>query len=496
MKNALVLLVAGFLFATTGKVRAEIEFTFPQNALTTQPAAVFVAGSFNDWNTAATPMALAGTTWTARLQLPDGRHFYKFVWRDRRGQTNWMNDPTNPFMADNGSHGANNFMDVRGGVRVVVPDGLEAFEWPPSPTRWAVAHAGERSWLTPVTVGMYPPQPRKASEKWVGVAGDFNDWRLGQFSLVRCRDDVWRAFIPIRRPFSYKIIAEGRWYYDRGNDPLPAIELSGPGGAPRPIPPKAISHVPDGYGRFNAYREQPVVTSPALAVIDRPVFPGNPRDLDEISSCAKSCDYGRAVALARKVREVNAEASGATATLVLQALALEAQIHRRWARLDEAVPCWQAIMASDRDTTMTRQAAQELAAYHLYVTNDYRAARTVCEWAMKRMRASPEAVAIFTKYAASTLGEHRYVETLATVETTLGFLPPPDGKNKDYACAITEVWLVKGYCHFHLKQWDKAREAFHKVIEIHPWSDSQNVQKAQKWLGFVERRKIDPYDPL
>ena len=41
---------------------------------------VYVAGSFNKWDPKATPMARVGSgPWTARLDLPAGRHEYKFL---------------------------------------------------------------------------------------------------------------------------------------------------------------------------------------------------------------------------------------------------------------------------------------------------------------------------------------------------------------------------------------------------------------------------------
>lgn len=42
--------------------------------------AVFLAGSFNDWDPTATPMARGdGGDWTASLKLAPGRYEYKFV---------------------------------------------------------------------------------------------------------------------------------------------------------------------------------------------------------------------------------------------------------------------------------------------------------------------------------------------------------------------------------------------------------------------------------
>lgn len=42
--------------------------------------AVFLAGTFNDWRTDATPLAKDDKgTWRASLKLPSGRHEFKFV---------------------------------------------------------------------------------------------------------------------------------------------------------------------------------------------------------------------------------------------------------------------------------------------------------------------------------------------------------------------------------------------------------------------------------
>lgn len=42
--------------------------------------AVFIAGTFNDWNPEATPMKRAPSgRWRVALQLPPGRHEFKFI---------------------------------------------------------------------------------------------------------------------------------------------------------------------------------------------------------------------------------------------------------------------------------------------------------------------------------------------------------------------------------------------------------------------------------
>jgi len=483
-----VVLAAGAAFS-------DIEFQVPNDAFSSAPAAVFLAGSFNDWKTTATPMTREGAYWTARLALPDGRHFYKFVWQDARDNIHWINDPTNPFIADNGERGANNFVDVQAGRRAPILNGLEAFQWPPSrqTSIWVVD--GPRRWRQPFDGP--PPRIPSGTEnpRWVSVAGDFNDWRMSQFPLVRCPDGLWRAYIPIQRPFSYKLIVGGRWLVDPSNEVAAEIEIT-PGRETKGLQRKGRYRVPDGFGQHNSFREQAIVSSPSLVTIDRTIQPGNLAGLDVITSHARAADYGRAVALARKVREVNIRATGADAPIVLKTLALEAKIHKRWAQLDEAAECWKALVATDRNTTDTRRSAHELVAYYLFVKRDQARARAVGEWLLRQSPTGPGAVQIMAAYAASSIQEHRYDEGLATVEQSLARFAPPDGKDDNYAYAITELWLIKGICHFHRKEWDKAKEAFNRVIEIHPFADAHNVLKARKWLGFVERRQIDPYDPF
>ena len=59
---------------------------------------VAVAGSFNQWNAAATPLLRSGTAgvWTATLTLPAGQHQYAFVVDGSR----WVPDPAAPGVDD------------------------------------------------------------------------------------------------------------------------------------------------------------------------------------------------------------------------------------------------------------------------------------------------------------------------------------------------------------------------------------------------------------
>lgn len=58
---------------------------------------VTVVGDFNDWNVAATPLALEDGVWTGTVPLSPGRHVYAFV---VNGQT-WIADPRAPQATDN-----------------------------------------------------------------------------------------------------------------------------------------------------------------------------------------------------------------------------------------------------------------------------------------------------------------------------------------------------------------------------------------------------------
>jgi hypothetical protein len=331
-------------------------------------------------------------------------------------------------------------VEVRGGARIVATDGLERFEW------------------------------RAPNAKWVAVAGDFNGWYLGQFRLVKQPDGLWIAYLPIKRPFSYKFIIDGLWKIDAD---------------------RAVQRVPNNFGEYNSFRPAQVVTSPSSATIEREVVAGDMRALDIITSYATSGDYGCAVAWARRVAEVNAAALGTTSPLVLRALDLEASIHKRWNRLDDAAACWQRLAEASVETTETARAIAELAAYYLYVKADKAAGKQLNEIAMARAPNNVELVRAIVRWLYLEFQEGRVEETLATLDQLLARLPQPN-MDKQYAGELTELWLLKGAAHNRLKQTDRARQAFEKVIEVSPWTDSQNAQNARHWLethGFGSTSK-------
>lgn len=85
----------------------------------------------------------------------------------------------------------------------------------------------------------------------------------------------------------------------------------------------------------------------------------------------------------------------------------------------------------------------------------------------------------------ATYEEHRDDLVVAEAEFWLKALPPPQGRDKEYACQLSELWLFKAYAHEHLRQWDRARDACRKLIDMHPYPDSQNVFQAKDILRVV-----------
>lgn len=69
---------------------------------------VFVAGSFNDWKPAATPLKSAGDgRWAVELSLPPGRYEYRFI-----ADGEWVDDPDAKEVVPNPHGGANALLVV------------------------------------------------------------------------------------------------------------------------------------------------------------------------------------------------------------------------------------------------------------------------------------------------------------------------------------------------------------------------------------------------
>jgi len=431
-RKSLVLL--GLVIALANVAAAQIPFAVAHERFTTPPKALFVAGSFNGMSTTATSMTCEGKVWRTAVKLPDGRHYYKFHGVDAKGAPLWLNDPVNPFLADDGKHGAYNFIDVQGGKIALNFEGLERFQ-----------------------LAGYP------QAKWVCVAGDFNDWYLGQYRLAQQPDGSWVGFLPIRRPFAYKFIIDGIWRLD---------------------PDRAGSQaVPNGIGESNSWRPQANVREPSQATITRTIQAGEAAELDRITSLAREADYGGAVALARKVAEVNTEAQGSTAPIVLKARALEGRIHKRWNRWSDAAACWRQLADSGVVTPETVEGIRELAMYYLYIAKDREAGRQLVEIAVGHAADNVEMVKTISHWFVITLREGNPELTIQSLDETLALLPTAQQGGKPYACELSELWLIKAAAHYRLGQRKQAREAYLKILEVHPYEDGLNPQRARTWLA-------------
>ncbi len=72
------------------------------------PGRVAVAGTFNDWDPARTPMQKRGDGWAALLLLPPETHEYVFVIDGER----WVPDPLAPRTRDDGFGNANSVLEL------------------------------------------------------------------------------------------------------------------------------------------------------------------------------------------------------------------------------------------------------------------------------------------------------------------------------------------------------------------------------------------------
>jgi hypothetical protein len=70
---------------------------------------VTVAGTFNGWLPTANPMQHHGDLWYALIDLPYGRHTYRFL----VDGTRWMVDPDNPRRGGDGMGGTVSILSVR-----------------------------------------------------------------------------------------------------------------------------------------------------------------------------------------------------------------------------------------------------------------------------------------------------------------------------------------------------------------------------------------------
>ncbi len=86
------------------RLSRRIHLEFKHETATT----IYVAGTFNDWRPAATPMvALGEGRWAKDLALPPGSYEYRLV-----ADGEWMPDPAAPKTVPNPFGGVNSVLEV------------------------------------------------------------------------------------------------------------------------------------------------------------------------------------------------------------------------------------------------------------------------------------------------------------------------------------------------------------------------------------------------
>lgn len=188
---ALALLVVA-LALPAGATEVTFRFRPPQGART-----VTVAGSFNDWSTAAAPMADVDRDglWQVTLDLEPGDHQYKYVVNG----SDWHTDETAAEFAPDGFGGRNSVVTVGAEPMSVGDEAPDAAAEPEG---------------TPVTFRFRPPERQVNA---VSVAGTFNAWDAAAHPMVDADGDgLWQVTLRLAPGrHAYQFVVDGiRWHTD------------------------------------------------------------------------------------------------------------------------------------------------------------------------------------------------------------------------------------------------------------------------------------------
>lgn len=172
---------------------------------------VSLAGSFNNWDKAATPMKVAadGLTWSATLPLDLGVYQYKFV----LDGDNWISDPTTQVAPD----GSGNSL-----LTLTATGNASRFEGEVTP-----GNADKVEFITPDSLRKTGGLPHefvyRADKKLdsVSVAGEFNGWNKGANPMKADADGLtWRTTLSLATgSYQYKFVLNGdTWTPDPRNE--------------------------------------------------------------------------------------------------------------------------------------------------------------------------------------------------------------------------------------------------------------------------------------
>jgi len=164
---------------------------------------VSVAGSFNDWNAAAEPLADADGdgVWETTVSLTPGDYQYKFVVNG----TEWFPDDFAADTADDGFGGKNSVIHVKTKALVTGPGGNVAA----LPDEDGAPAEGLRS----VTFRYRP----EGTPNQLALAGNFNDWQVGKTLMTDPDGDGEYTATLLLAPgdYQYKFVADGNWITDQ-----------------------------------------------------------------------------------------------------------------------------------------------------------------------------------------------------------------------------------------------------------------------------------------
>ncbi len=219
--------------------------------------AVFLSGSFNQWSTMQLPMEKHGSVWEVCIELPPGKHLYKFIVDGR-----WMPDPNNRLRERDGHGGHNSVVYCYNHVfeldgyqrakRVLVSGSFNNWStrelrMKPTATGWELPvflREGTHSykfivdgiWITDPDNPVTRPDGHGNENSFIGIGdtlmfrlgnfhlaervvltGTFNAWNQSELMMEKKEDGWMLPFVLGAGNYEYKYIVDGQWIVDPDN---------------------------------------------------------------------------------------------------------------------------------------------------------------------------------------------------------------------------------------------------------------------------------------
>ncbi len=235
----------------------------------TEAEQVNLAGSFNHWNEDDFTLESRDWGWERECYVKEGTHAYKYI-----VDGEWMLDPANPVVREDGMGNENSFMSVGDTFYFYYPRHLDAEQvivsgnfnvWNADELKmgrtdsgWVLPYVlapgnyeykfrvvGVEQWqldpLNPITTGLAEMEnsvlsigemrhffyPHKRNLEEVILTGDFNGWQEWGYRMER-KADGWHADIYLPKGKTrYKFIINGDWIRDPSNPLFEPNEYDG-----------------------------------------------------------------------------------------------------------------------------------------------------------------------------------------------------------------------------------------------------------------------------